>query len=248
MGAQEQKLFEAKIADCVRLGEKRPSFLGFLDLSERAYAEDYLRRSHAQNYLFFGGWADAERVVLGVFPDYLEPDEALFPLVGLTVQFRKQDVLSHRDFLGSFLAQGVVRASVGDILVEEGRAVLFVKTELAPHFLSQIEKIGRVGTHITEGFSEPLPAAHSFQPVSGVIASERLDCLVALLVSSGREKAAQMISGGFVSVNHRETLSVSARICEGDTISIRRYGRFIVDSLGPKTKKGRLSIKCRKYI
>lgn len=248
MGAQEQKLFEAKVADCVRLGEKRPAFLGFLDLSERAAAEDYLRHCRAENYRFFGGWADAERVLLGVFPDYLEPDESLFPLVGLTVQYRKQDTLSHRDFLGSFLAQGVVRASVGDILVEAGRAVLFVKTELAPHFLSQIEKIGRVGVRITEGFSEPLPIAHSFQPIDGVIASERLDCLVALLTSSGREKAAQMITGGLVSVNHRETLSVSARIAQGDTISIRRCGRFIVDSLGPKTKKGRLSIKCRKYI
>ena len=248
MRTQEQALFEAKIADCVRLGEKRPSFLGFLELAERAEAERYLRHIHAGNYMFFGGWEDAERVMLGVFPDYLEPDGSLFPLTALTAGFRKQDSLTHRDFLGSFMAQGVVRASLGDILIEEGRAVLFVKAELAPHFLSQIEKIGRVGVHITEGFTTPLPAAHSFQPIGGVIASERLDCLVALLAGSGREKAAQMISGGYVSVNHRETDSVSAKVNEGDVISIRRYGRFIVDSLGPYTKKGRLSIKCRKYI
>jgi len=43
MAAQEDKLFEAKIEDCLRLGEKRPAFLGFLDLSERAYAEEYWR-------------------------------------------------------------------------------------------------------------------------------------------------------------------------------------------------------------
>ena len=29
MAAQEDKLFEAKIEDCLRLGEKRPAFLGF---------------------------------------------------------------------------------------------------------------------------------------------------------------------------------------------------------------------------
>ena len=248
MGTQEQALFEAKISDCVRLGEKRPSFLGFLDLAERAEAERYLQHIHAQNYMFFGGWDDAERVILGVFPDYLEPDASYFPLTSITAGFRKQDKLTHRDFLGSFMAQGVVRASLGDILIEEGRAVLFVKTELAPHFLSQIEKIGRVGVHMAEGFSEPLPIAHSFQPIGGVIASERLDCLVALLASSGREKAAQMISGGYVSVNHREALSVSTKVNAGDVISIRRYGRFVVDSLGPYTKKGRLSVKCRKYI
>ena len=73
MAAQEDKLFEAKIEDCLRLGEKRPAFLGFLDLSERAYAEEYLRRAHAENYRFFGGFPEAERTVLGVFRDYMEP-------------------------------------------------------------------------------------------------------------------------------------------------------------------------------
>lgn len=247
MGTQELELFEARIEDCVRLGERRPSFLGFLELSERAEAERILRHIHAQNYLFYGGWDDAERVILGVFPEYLDPDPTLFPLTALTLQFRKQDVLTHRDFLGSFMAQGVVRASLGDILIEEGRAVLFVKSELAPHFTAQIEKIGRVGIHISEGFTEPLPAAHSFQPIRGVIASERLDCFVALLAGAGREKAAQMIHGGFVSVNHREVLSASAHLNPGDTVSIRRYGRFIVDTIGPQTKKGRLSVQCRKY-
>lgn len=116
---------------------------------------------------------------MGVFPDYMEPLDEEFPVTGLTVKFRRQDALSHRDFMGSFLAQGVVRASLGDILAEEGRAVLFVKTELAPHFLSQIDKIGRVGVQITKGFTDPLPQAHSFQPMGGVVASERLDCLVA---------------------------------------------------------------------
>ena len=190
----------------------------------------------------------AERTVLGVFPDYMEPLDEEFPVTGLTVKFRRQDALSHRDFMGSFLAQGVVRASLGDILAEEGRAVLFVKTELAPHFLSQIDKIGRVGVQITKGFTDPLPQAHSFQPMGGVVASERLDCLVAFLAGTGREKAAQMVHAGLVSVNHRETDSVSHRVNEGDIISIRRCGRFIVDMLGPVTKKGRLSVKCRKYI
>ena len=86
------------------------------------------------------------------------------------------------------------------------------------------------------------------QAMGGVVASERLDCLVAFLAGTGREKAAQMVHAGLVSVNHRETDSVSHRVNEGDIISIRRCGRFIVDMLGPVTKKGRLSVKCRKYI
>ena len=47
MNGDERKLLEARLADCVRLGEKRPAFLGFLELSERAEAEAYLRRARA---------------------------------------------------------------------------------------------------------------------------------------------------------------------------------------------------------
>ena len=88
MNAEEQKLLEARLADCVRLGEKRPAFLGFLDLSERAEAEAYLQHIRAENWMFFGGWPDAERVMLGVFPDYLAPDASHFPLLGLGNRIR----------------------------------------------------------------------------------------------------------------------------------------------------------------
>lgn len=244
---ETDKLFEARVADCVRLGEKRPAFLGFLDLSERAAAEDILRRMHGGNCCFFGGFPEAERTVLGIFPDYIEPLDEEFPLSALTVRFRKQDILKHGDFLGAFLAQGVVRPALGDILIEPGRAVLFVKAELVPHLVS-VQKIGRIGVSVEEGFSEPLPAAHSFQSISGVIASARLDCFVAFLASVSRERASQMITSGCVSVYHRETLSGAKPLAEGDVISIRRVGRFVFDAFGQKTKKGRLSIQCRKYI
>ena len=244
---ETDKLFEARIADCVRLGEKRPAFLGFLDLSEHADAEDILRRLHCSGHRFFGGFPEAERTLLGVFPEYIDPVDEEFPLSALTVRFRKQDTLKHSDFLGAFLAQGVVRSALGDILIEPGRAVLFVKAELVPHLVS-VQKIGRVGVSVEEGFADPLPAAHSFQSVSGVIASARLDCFVAFLASVSREKASQMIASGFVSVNHRETLSGAKLLAEGDVISIRRVGRFVFDAFGQRTKKGRLSIQCRKYI
>lgn len=188
------------------MAKKGRRFWAFWIFPERAYAEEYLRRAHAENYRFFlVAFPEAERTVLGVFPDYMEPLDEEFPVTGLTVKFRRQ-VRFHTAILDSFLAQGVVRASLGDILAEEGRAVLFVKTELAPHFLSQIDKIGRVGVQITKGFTDPLPQAHSFQPMGGVVASERLDCLVAFLAGTGREKAAQMVHAGLVSVNHREAV------------------------------------------
>ena len=72
--------------------------------------------------------------------------------------------------------------------------------------------------------------------------------LAAAAGGESREKASGWIRAGNVSLNHREELSVSAAVEEGDVLSIRGKGRFVIDRLGPVTKKGRLSIVFRKYV
>ena len=145
------------------------------------------------------------------------------------------------------MALGVQRDVVGDILVGEGVCVTFLREEMGEYFLQNIQKIGRVGVKGSLAWEGPLPGAREFLPMSGVVASERLDCLVAFACRTSREKAAGLITAGMVSVNHRETLSVSQRVNESDLLSVRRQGRFLVDQLGPLTSKGRLVVKCRKY-
>lgn len=247
MAKETDSLLTAKLRDGLRLAEKRPYFLGFLNERDTAFCEDFLKYERT-SYLLWGGHEEAERRILGLFPDYLEPDPSLFPLTPLTFTFREEDTLSHRDFLGSFMGLGVERDVIGDILVGTGRCVAFVKQEMTDYFLQNIRKIGRTGVKTTIGAQQPLPLEHEFSEISGVVASQRLDCLVALLCRTGREKAAGLITSGLVMCNHREILSVSERVNEGDILSIRKQGKFIIDRLGPLTSKGRLSVKCRKYI
>lgn len=246
----EDGILEAKLKDAVRIAEtkKRPHFAGFLDEREAALAKGVMRSLQFENYMLWGGYSGSERVVFGAFPEYMEPAEALFPVKAVTASYRKSDVLTHRDFLGALLHKGVERETLGDILVEEGRAVLFIRPEVAGFLLQQTEKIGRVGIRWQEGAEEPYPAAHSFEERSAVVASPRLDCIAAAAGSVSREKAADWIRAGLVSVNHIETLSLSAPVGEGDVLSIRGKGRFVIDRLGPPTKKGRLGLAFRKYI
>lgn len=243
---KEQELLAARLEDYSRLGQKRPCFLGFLDEAQAAFCEDFLSRRGVST-LFWGGYEEAERVMLGFFPEYLEPAPQHFPIVPLSLSYRKEFTLTHRDFLGSFMALGVERDVVGDILVGEGRCVAFLREEMAEYFLQNIEKIGRVGVKASLSGEEPLPIARTFLDMSGVVASPRLDCLVAFLCRTSREKAAGLIAAGLVSVNHREALSPSSRLQEGDKVSVRRQGKFLLDQLGPTTGKGRLVVKCRKY-
>lgn len=244
----EDRWLIAKCRDVIRLGQKAPHFLGFLDEREATVAQRILREEWCENALLWGGYEGAERVMMGVFPDYQPADPSFFPIVGVTARYRVEDKLTHRDFLGAFLGAGVQRQALGDILPEEGRCVLFLKEDTATFLLTQVEKVGRTGVRLQPGFCEPLPQAHAFVPCDGVIASPRLDCITAFLLGVSREKAASCIRAGGVQVNHEPCQDLSRLIQEGDLLSIRSRGRFCIDRLGPPTKKGRLGVAARRYV
>lgn len=248
--SSQNDFLEARVTDALRLAGAggQPRFVGFLNESEAKRAENLLHRSAQDGTLFWGGYPGAERVVFGAFPGYMEPDAEAFPVVALTAEFRRQDRLSHRDFLGALLHAGLERSSLGDILTEEGRAVIFCRCEVSGFLCSQVEKIGGVGVRISEGAREPFPPAHRFADFSAVVASARLDCIVAAAVGTSREKAAVMIRAQQVELNHKQADSPSCAVAEGDILSVHGQGRYRVDRLGPPTKKGRLGFSGKKYI
>lgn len=246
----QDNILQARLSDAVRLAEScgRPRFVGFLDEHESDLAAGFIKRACRNPFLFWGGYTGAERVMLGVFPDFIPAEETAFSLSVLTVSFRRQDRLTHRDFLVALLHAGIERTSLGDILTEEGRAVVFCKQEISGFLCTQVEKIGGVGVRVAEGAQKPFPPAHRFADFSAVVASARLDCLVAAAVGTSREKAAELIRTQAVEQNHEPVPSPSAEVREGDILSVRGKGRWVIDRLGPQTKKGRLGVAGRKYI
>ncbi len=64
--------------------------------------------------------------------------------------FCKNNSLSHRNFLCALLSIGIELDCVGDIIVNKGCAVCFLKTEISQFVKSQISKIGNVCVRITD--------------------------------------------------------------------------------------------------
>ena len=71
---------------------------------------------------------------------------------------------------------------------------------------------------------------------------------VAAALGASREKASGLVAAGLVALNHEETLSPSREVKDGDRLSVRGKGRFLLDQVGPPTKKGRLKLSGRKYL
>lgn len=243
----ETELLTARITDTAGICERtsKPKFLGFLSPEEAVLAQRLLKNNACRTE-YFGGFKDASRVMLGCFPDWQE--ESVFPISALSFRYRVSDELGHRDFLGSLMALGIKRETVGDILIEPGRAVVFVTDDIKEYVKTQVSKIGGTGVTVTEGFDYPLPEGDRLAEFSVTAASDRLDCVISALCGFSRAKAADAVNDGLITVNSAPALKVTKSLFSGDIITVRGKGKFIIDSLDGRSKKNRIIIKYRKYI
>lgn len=245
------RILRSRVEDTLRLCDKRgaPCFLGFLDLREQAIAQQLLRSfSKEVDIRFYGGYPEAERTILSITPLYLPVDEEGYPLISIAFQYRAQKNITHRDVLGTLMSAGVRRDAIGDILCGDGLSVVFVKEEVSSYICDQIDCIGGEGVVVIPHYDGELPLSVNYEPIRETVASPRLDSIVKALVHCSREQSAEMIRLGNVSVNHLPSESVTKPVAEGDIISIRGYGRFYIDQVGPETKKGRLMLLARRRL
>ncbi len=252
MNDSSDKLFSARLSDMVSTCERNgtAAFSNFLDERQCAVAEQWCRNNAGEcRYMLWGGFPEARRKILAVYPYYLEEYiKEDFPLVCLTFTFRKEDKLTHRDFLGTFMGMMLKREVIGDIVVTEGKAQAFVTEVAAKLIMCTLAKIGRFGVKVSDDVPFELDTVQEYQKISGTVASMRLDCIVSLAAHISREKAADLIKAEKVDVNHFTIPSQSHEVHEGDVISIRGSGRYVVSAVNGVTSKGRIHTDLLKYI
>ena len=243
-------LLLARVQDCAKLCERRnaPCFLGFLDEGEQQIIRQTLGTQTFPTWTFCGGHDGAERCMIGFFPTYMEPEPTAFPMTPYAFHYRPEKALTHRDFLGTLLSTGLRREMIGDILCGSGLTVVFLRDEIGSYVTDQIVKIGGEGVRIEAGYTGELPIAHTFSEIRDTVASPRLDAVVKALIRCSREQAARLIVSGMVEVNHLPVETVSAQIAPASVISVRGSGRYIIDEIGPETRKGRVNLLARKYL
>ncbi|MCH4239942.1 MAG: YlmH/Sll1252 family protein [Oscillospiraceae bacterium] len=240
----------ARLRDAIRLVQKDSSthFVGFLDEHQAAVAAQEAEKLYFSGSLLWGGFPEAERVCFGAFPEWMEPDGSAFPIQAVTASFRECDYLTHRDFLGALTGAGVRREVLGDILLEPGRCIFYVRSEMTDFLMQQVTKIGRVGVKLSIGAKEPLPPAHQYEPFSAVVAAARIDCVAAACVGLSREKARKLLAEGCIQIDHQPVTDADTAVRNGALLSVRGKGRYRIDSLSQPTKKGRLRLEGRKFI
>ncbi len=240
-------IFIKKIKDVIRLSEKyhSPKFSKFLDGHEQAI----LKKEGILDGVLFGGYEDAERKVFGVFPKWQEPDFSEFPITALRITKKYDKELNHRNYLGTVLSLGIERDKIGDILPDEKGATVFVLEDISEHIRESIRKVAGCGVDITvQDSGDVIIPEKRFELMEIVSASLRLDACLGAILKISRKTAKELSVSGNVSVNHMEAKSEDVKLCEGDLLSIRGFGRAEILAIGGKTRSDRIHITVKKYI
>lgn len=231
------------LADLKRQSEKGYcTFSGFLGLSEQNELNSSNYRCYAT---LFGGYQGAERVVAG----FGACENGDFPICCIKVKpLNKKfaDNLSHRDFLGSLMGLGIKREVLGDIIVNDNCGYVFCLKSIAEFICDNLHEIKHttVNAQICEEIPETVVPAPETQ--EHVVSSLRLDVLVASVFNLSRSKAGELFAKEKVFVCG--TLkNASYTVSEGDSITVRGFGRFVFAGELRRTKKDRIVVELKIY-
>lgn len=251
----EERLLLAKIYDKLSGGERRniPASTCFLSGHEQVLARQLIQRMGIPDTHFFGGTAQSDRQLVCYVPDYYDAEEFLTgqdgPIGALRAEISDYDTLTHRDFLGGILGQGIKREVLGDIFVSDNQCDFLVLRDMVPYLLQHLTTVGRAKVRLSE-----IPLLELYVPpqktktIHDTVASLRLDSVVASGFSMGRSKAQTLISSGRTEVNHVMITKGDRMVEEGDVISLRGFGKLLVEQVKGQTKKGRIGIVLQRYL
>lgn len=246
----ELLLLKAKIIDAVNLCQLRqkPCFVGFLTEEEASIALSVLKGLDFKDYMLFGGYEGATRLCLGTFPESIAPHFTAFPIKAIEFNCNSQyRTLTHRDYLGAVMSCGISRETIGDILVENGRCVIFCKDTVAKYIMEQVTKVGNVGVTVNTADVNNLPEVKKPSQIIITISSMRVDVIVASLANLSRESTAKAIAQGLVFLNGVQVTSQSIKLKDGDRLAIRKKGKYIIENITGTTKKGKLRVSVNHF-
>ncbi len=208
-------------------------------------------------YCLYGGVEDPDRMMMVFLPDYVTVEDFFQQekenadiarcICIAPVNARFADELTHRDFLGSLMNLQVERDRIGDIRTDHTKAFVMVTGDVSELICSELVRIKHTTVSCKEVPRSQCDIKPSFKEITGTVASERLDAILAYVYKLSRNEASRIIEEGAVSIDGHMAVSGGYDLKVGARVSVRGRGKFIYDGIVSVTKKNRLFVAVRVY-
>lgn len=240
------KKIENKLQYCRKKLE--PVFTDFIEVSKANKFLDSVEERNVKN-IIFGGFEDAERVIICFYPDFMEPDKRDFPICVIKIEYNAKfsKKLSHRNFLGSLIGLGIKREKIGDICVNDDYAVVFVYKDISEFIIFNLNKVGstKVKSSIIDyDRTEEFISSNNNQSTKIItVASLRVDAVLSACFNLSRAKICDLVKAEKVFINQSVIKSASKTVNQNDKVTLRGFGRIRINEVKGKSKKDRTIIE-----
>ncbi|MCI8383893.1 MAG: hypothetical protein HFJ33_03380 [Clostridia bacterium] len=255
---QEDKICLSQVLDKIEFSKVRDKLetTDFLDMYQVSLVENFLRKIKFENYQLYGGYQDAERKILIIFPEKYNQQmlaknyHKMLKIVRIELPEEEEGKYSHRNYLGGIVKLGLKREKVGDIMVHEKSADIITLEDFSNILAQQLPTLTRFeNSKIQIVEIENLKQREVRKEIIKIIIpSLRLDNFVSDLARTSRSKAVQIIEQERVFINGQNELKVSKLLKLNDIITIRGKGRFVIKELAGTTRSGRMVVMIEKFV
>lgn len=238
---QDDRLLLSKILDKINLMKKdnKITNTNFLDVYQIGVVKKFLEKNEFENYMFWGGFKEAERKMLIIYPHNTEEFvlkkyiSTLIKIVKINIPVDLRVSYNHRMYLGGVIKLGIDREKIGDIVVAEDGADIIICPEISQFLeqnLSSLKRFSRAEI-IIDNIKHLRKIQIIMQRKEIIVSSMRIDNLVSTVAQCSRTMATELIKKERVYINHQNETKASRIVNEGDLVNIRGKARFVVKDI-----------------
>ena len=255
---KDDKILLAQVLDKIEMcdNKNKIEYTDFLDLAQIELVQKFINKLKIENYIFYGGFEQAERKILVIYPEKFNATvvEKNLSNVVKIIRIQLPDDLkgkyTHRDYLGAVIKLGVKREKVGDIIVDNDGADIIVDKDIVKFLSENLSGLTRFSksTISVENIEDLRTVQIRKEEIEIIVSSLRLDNVISELARCSRNKALDIINMERVFINFQNETKKTKQIKPGDMITIRGKGRFFVKELVGQTRSGRTILKVEKFV
>ncbi len=226
-------------------------FTHFLDLAGRSDFMSLVPSLPPVPWTLFGGAEGCERQMLRFGSEDTCGYDAPFPIQCLKIaplNAKFAEPLTHRDYLGSLMALGIERETMGDIVVKPEGAYLFCEDRIAPYIMEHFTQARHTFLRCEAAASLPEGKLFETRRLTVQLSSQRVDALIAHVFKMSRGDAQDLFPAGKVFVSGRLCESPGYTPKPGDIISVRGFGRMKYVGIESLSKKGKENTVAELYV
>lgn len=246
---QEEQYLKKHFIDLSRRAENKNiiTYSNFLNLNEISILCQAAKELYCP-FELSGGYDHAERKVAAFLGGlYSAPKYPISAICFIPLHPKFSETFTHRDVLGSLMGLGIKREMLGDIVFQDTKAIVLCTSSICSYLMENCHQIRHTNVRCEEMSIQDFTYEPSFIEKEGTVASFRLDTIIADVCKLTRSHAQKIISDGNAFINSQKILS-NDYICQNkDILSVRHYGKYIIETSDKITRKGKIKYRYKIY-